>query len=152
MPAILWNCGDGPLPVGRFDLAFAPQLDDFNGTTSVLLKVLDWRAADVSHQATLLDCQLGEPTPSPQHLSQSPVHNFTYRVGCVMRIVEDVVRVDAHESHFLKGANRAGRNTPRPCFGTAEMARCPSAGSTQWHNSRAAQSAGLGADESEVRA
>jgi single-stranded-DNA-specific exonuclease len=42
--AILWNCGDGPLPVGRFDLAFAPQLDDFEGFTGVLLKVLDWGA------------------------------------------------------------------------------------------------------------
>ena len=44
--AVLWNCGDGPLPVGRFDLAFAPQLDDFNGTTNVQLKVLDWAAAE----------------------------------------------------------------------------------------------------------
>ncbi|MEY2409443.1 MAG: single-stranded-DNA-specific exonuclease [Verrucomicrobiota bacterium] len=44
--AILWNCGDGSLPVGKFDLAFVPQLNDFNGTTSVQLKVLDWRAAD----------------------------------------------------------------------------------------------------------
>jgi len=44
--AVLWNCGDGPLPVGRFDLAFAPQLDDFNGTTNVQLKVLDWGAAE----------------------------------------------------------------------------------------------------------
>ena len=40
--AVLWNCGDGPLPVGRFDLVFVPQLDDFNGTTNVQLKVLDW--------------------------------------------------------------------------------------------------------------
>jgi len=43
--AVLWNCGDGPLPVGCFDLAFAPQLDDFKGTTNVQLKVLDWCAA-----------------------------------------------------------------------------------------------------------
>ena len=45
--AVLWNCGDGSLPVGRFDLAFAPQLNQYNGTTSVQLKVLDWRAAEV---------------------------------------------------------------------------------------------------------
>lgn len=43
--AVLWNCGDGPLPVGRFDLAFAPQLNEFNGTTNVQLKVLDWGIA-----------------------------------------------------------------------------------------------------------
>jgi single-stranded-DNA-specific exonuclease len=45
LEAVLWNVGDGPLPVGRFDLAFAPQLNDFNGTVSVQLKVLDWRPA-----------------------------------------------------------------------------------------------------------
>jgi hypothetical protein len=31
--------------VGAFDLAFAPQVNDFNGRTTVQLKVLDWRAA-----------------------------------------------------------------------------------------------------------
>ena len=44
--AVLWNCGDGPLPVGRFDLAFAPQLNEFNGKVTVQLKVLDWRAVE----------------------------------------------------------------------------------------------------------
>lgn len=44
--AVLWNCGDGPLPVGRFDLAFAPQLNEFNGSVTVQLKVLDWRACE----------------------------------------------------------------------------------------------------------
>jgi single-stranded DNA-specific DHH superfamily exonuclease len=44
--AVLWNVGDGPLPVGRFDLAFAPQLNDYNGSISVQLKVIDWRAAE----------------------------------------------------------------------------------------------------------
>jgi single-stranded-DNA-specific exonuclease len=43
--AVLWGVGDGPLPVGRFDLAFAPQINEFNGTESVQLKVLDWRPA-----------------------------------------------------------------------------------------------------------
>lgn len=41
--AVLWNVGDGSLPVGRFDLAFVPQLNEFNGSTTVQLKVLDWR-------------------------------------------------------------------------------------------------------------
>jgi len=43
LEAVLWNVGDGPLPVGRFDLAFTPQINEFNGSTSVQLKVLDWR-------------------------------------------------------------------------------------------------------------
>jgi single-stranded-DNA-specific exonuclease len=42
---VLWGVGDGPLPVGRFDLAFAPQLNEYNGTVSVQLRVLDWRPA-----------------------------------------------------------------------------------------------------------
>jgi single-stranded-DNA-specific exonuclease len=41
--AIWWGAGDGELPVGRFDLAFTPQLHEFNGSCSVQLKVLDWR-------------------------------------------------------------------------------------------------------------
>ena len=46
LEAVLWNVGDGPLPVGRFVLAFAPQLNDFNGAVTVQLKVLDWRPAE----------------------------------------------------------------------------------------------------------
>jgi single-stranded-DNA-specific exonuclease len=42
---VWWNAGELSLPVGKFDLAFAPQVNDFNGRTSVQLKVLDWRAA-----------------------------------------------------------------------------------------------------------
>lgn len=41
--ALWWNCGmDVALPKVMFDLAFVPQLNTFNGTTSVQLKVLDW--------------------------------------------------------------------------------------------------------------
>jgi single-stranded-DNA-specific exonuclease len=43
--AVWWNAGNGSLPVGKFDLAFAPSLNDYNGRTTVQLKVLDWRAA-----------------------------------------------------------------------------------------------------------
>lgn len=43
--ALWWKGGDGELPVGRFDLAFAPQINEFNGKVSVQLKVLDWRPA-----------------------------------------------------------------------------------------------------------
>ena len=43
--AVLWNVGDGALPVGRFDVAFVPQVNEFNGSTTVQLKVLDWCGA-----------------------------------------------------------------------------------------------------------
>ena len=42
--AVWWNAGKESLPVGRFDLAFAPQINDYNGRRTVQLKVLDWRA------------------------------------------------------------------------------------------------------------
>jgi single-stranded-DNA-specific exonuclease len=41
--AVWWGAGEGSLPVGRFDLAFVPQLNEYNGSESVVLKVLDWR-------------------------------------------------------------------------------------------------------------
>jgi len=41
--AVWWNGGDKSLPVGKFDLAFAPQINEFNGRRTVQLKVLDWR-------------------------------------------------------------------------------------------------------------
>jgi single-stranded-DNA-specific exonuclease len=43
--AVWWGAGDEPLPAGRFDLAFSPQINDYNGRRSVQLKVLDWRPA-----------------------------------------------------------------------------------------------------------
>ncbi len=43
--AVWWNAGDGSLPAGKFDLAFGPSLNEFNGRTTVQLKVLDWREA-----------------------------------------------------------------------------------------------------------
>jgi single-stranded-DNA-specific exonuclease len=43
--AVWWNGGDKSLPVGKFDLAFAPQVNEFNGRRTMQLKVLDWRAA-----------------------------------------------------------------------------------------------------------
>ncbi|MGH8023335.1 MAG: single-stranded-DNA-specific exonuclease RecJ [Limisphaerales bacterium] len=41
--AVWWNAGDKLLPVGTFDLAFTPQINHFNGTRCIQLKVLDWR-------------------------------------------------------------------------------------------------------------
>jgi single-stranded-DNA-specific exonuclease len=43
LEAVWWNGGDKSLPVGKFDLAFAPQINEFNGKRTVQLKVLDWR-------------------------------------------------------------------------------------------------------------
>jgi single-stranded-DNA-specific exonuclease len=42
--AVWWGAGqEASLPVGRFDLAFAPQINSYNGRRSIQLKVLDWR-------------------------------------------------------------------------------------------------------------
>jgi single-stranded-DNA-specific exonuclease len=43
--AVWWNAGKGSLPVGKFDLAFVPQVNRYNGRQTVQLRVLDWRAA-----------------------------------------------------------------------------------------------------------
>jgi single-stranded-DNA-specific exonuclease len=42
--AVWWGAGNGSLPVGEFDLAFVPQINQFNGKRTVQLKVLDWQA------------------------------------------------------------------------------------------------------------
>jgi single-stranded-DNA-specific exonuclease len=42
--AIWWNFGQQPLPDGRFDLAFVPEINEYNGRQRVQLKVLDGRA------------------------------------------------------------------------------------------------------------
>jgi single-stranded-DNA-specific exonuclease len=42
--AVWWGAGQGSLPVGKFDLAFAPKAELYNGRRTVQLKVLDWRA------------------------------------------------------------------------------------------------------------
>ncbi len=44
--AVWWNAGNKLLPVGKFDLAFTPQINQFNGSRCVQLKVLDWRPAN----------------------------------------------------------------------------------------------------------
>jgi hypothetical protein len=43
--AVWWNGGDESLPVGKFDLAFVPQVNEFNDNRTVQLKVLDWQPA-----------------------------------------------------------------------------------------------------------
>ncbi|HEY5911789.1 MAG TPA: DHH family phosphoesterase [Verrucomicrobiae bacterium] len=43
LEAVWWRAGNEMLPVGRFDLAFAPQINQYNGRRTVQLKVLDWK-------------------------------------------------------------------------------------------------------------
>lgn len=46
LEAVWWRVGpEAQMPVHRFDLCFVPQVNDFNGTRSVQLKVLDWQPA-----------------------------------------------------------------------------------------------------------
>ncbi len=43
--AVWWNCGpEALLPKVMFDLAFTPQINEYNGRRSVQLKILDWAA------------------------------------------------------------------------------------------------------------
>jgi single-stranded-DNA-specific exonuclease len=43
--AVWWGAGrEATLSAGQFDLAFAPQINEYNGRRSVQLKVLDWRS------------------------------------------------------------------------------------------------------------
>jgi single-stranded-DNA-specific exonuclease len=44
--AVWWGAGNEAMPAARFDLAFTPQINDYNGRRSVQLKVLDWRPAE----------------------------------------------------------------------------------------------------------
>jgi single-stranded-DNA-specific exonuclease len=43
---VWWNAGNCAMPASRFDMAFAPQINEFNGQRTVQLKLLDWRPAD----------------------------------------------------------------------------------------------------------
>jgi single-stranded-DNA-specific exonuclease len=43
--AVWWEGGDQRWPVGTFDLAFTPELNEFNGQTRLQLRFLDWRPA-----------------------------------------------------------------------------------------------------------
>jgi len=45
LEAVWWRGGNESLPVGRFDLAFSPQINRYNGRSTVQLKVLDWKAS-----------------------------------------------------------------------------------------------------------
>jgi single-stranded-DNA-specific exonuclease len=40
-----WNAGDARVPDGMFDLAFVPEINEFNGRRTVNFKLLDWQSA-----------------------------------------------------------------------------------------------------------
>lgn len=42
---VWWNGAERSWPEGTFDLACAPQINEFNGRTTVQLRLLDWRPA-----------------------------------------------------------------------------------------------------------
>jgi single-stranded-DNA-specific exonuclease len=44
--AVWWNGGNQSSPVGKFDLAFVPQINQFNGRKSIQLKTLDLLATE----------------------------------------------------------------------------------------------------------
>jgi len=44
--AVWWNGGNEILPVGRFDLLFTPQINEFRNTRNVQLRVIDWRESE----------------------------------------------------------------------------------------------------------
>jgi hypothetical protein len=41
--AVWWNCDQKALPEGKFDLAFTPEINQFQDRQIVQLKVLDWQ-------------------------------------------------------------------------------------------------------------
>jgi single-stranded-DNA-specific exonuclease len=43
--AVWWGAGNQTLPNPHFDLAFSPQINQYNGRRQLQLKVLDWRPA-----------------------------------------------------------------------------------------------------------
>lgn len=43
--ALWWRAGEKSLPVGKFDLAFTPQINEYDGQRRIQLKVLDWQAS-----------------------------------------------------------------------------------------------------------
>ena len=45
LEAVWWNAREQSVPSAQFDLAFVPQINDYNGKRVVQLKVLDWRPA-----------------------------------------------------------------------------------------------------------
>lgn len=42
---VWWNGGDQRWPVGTFDLAFTPEMNCYNGRSTVQLKMLDWKSS-----------------------------------------------------------------------------------------------------------
>jgi single-stranded-DNA-specific exonuclease len=45
LETVWWNAGKESPPAGPFDLAFVPQINEYNGRRSVQLKLLDWQTS-----------------------------------------------------------------------------------------------------------
>lgn len=43
--ALWWNAGSSAMPEGAFDIAFKPKINEFRGSRSVQLNLLDWQTA-----------------------------------------------------------------------------------------------------------
>jgi single-stranded-DNA-specific exonuclease len=50
--AVWWNCGKKPLPENTFDLAFAPEIHEYQDRQLVQLKVLDWKPSEAGPQTS----------------------------------------------------------------------------------------------------
>jgi len=44
--AVWWGAGNESLPTGKFDLAFTPLVNEFNGRRTLQLRVLDWQPSE----------------------------------------------------------------------------------------------------------
>jgi len=53
---VCWNCEENALPDGEFDVAIVPQINEFNGSRSVQLKLLDWRPGNKLLRASSGSC------------------------------------------------------------------------------------------------
>ena len=72
--ALWWGAGNETLPQFPFDLAFAPQINDYHGRRTVQLKVLDWRPSSSSSQ-TLVICtrqEVGQRRAQPEPENARP--------------------------------------------------------------------------------
>jgi single-stranded-DNA-specific exonuclease len=46
LEAVWWNAGNAPLPDGPIDLAFSPEINEYQGRRQVQLRLLEWRNSD----------------------------------------------------------------------------------------------------------
>jgi len=59
--AVWWNAGNESLPVGQFEVAFAPQINEYGGRRGVQLKFLDWRTPNSNPNSPATEYSGGLP-------------------------------------------------------------------------------------------